>query len=394
MKPLKLLGTLLCCTLLTAACTHDEETTEPVVSADALPIGFSFTLDTTATTRAANGYAGTINQDNHELYYTGFGVFAEQQDATRPDLMFNQRVDYTFYADDSNDGHWNYSPTKYWPAQPLGTRFFAYAPFVDAPNAPLPTGTTGITGMSDNTESSPYIIYTRARHPEDNVDLLWSTFTVENSMLNAEGRPRIDRPVTFTMHHALARVSLSVAVTNGSSLPAGSRLLVKRITLTGNFSSEGRLNLNSTGSTPTWSDQEFSDDDETIFTDCDPETNPCSYGIVSLPARYIAGLPPQWQPDGLPHLDYDADDPDLKDNKTNILSMGDAPTYLYLIPQDKPNELSITAVLDYCIIGSDGTPNDYRRTTATEETPIVISPLSGNKTYNLTFTFTITAPTP
>lgn len=386
MKPLKLLGTLLCCTLLTAACTHDEETTDAVVSADALPIAFSCTLDTTATTRAANGYAGTINQENHELYYTGFGVFAEQSGAQRPDLMFNQRVDYTFYADDSGDGYWNYSPTKYWPAQPQGTRFFAYAPFVDTPATPPQDGTTGITGMSPNTESTPYIIYARARHPEETVDLLWSTFTVENSMLNAEGRPRIDRPVTFTMHHALARVSLSVAVTNGSSLPAGSRLLVKRITLTGNFASEGRLNLNSTGSTPTWSHQVLNT--ETIFTDCDPETSTSSYGIVSLPARYIDGLPPQWQPDGLPHLNYDADDPDLKDNKTNILSMGDAPTYLYLIPQDK---LTITAVLDYCIIGSDGTPNDYRRTTATEAT---ISPLSGNKTYNLTFTITFSAPTP
>lgn len=373
--------------VLLAACSHDDDVTRVVTPGEPVAIAFDCLTEPYENTRAANGYTGDINAENNELHYAGFGVFASTADGIMPDLMYNQEVEYVFHADGSGDGYWIYSPLKYWPADATDVSFCTYAPYVETPGV-LPEGTTGIIGMSSTTATTPYIIYARAKHPEENVDLLWGYL-----------KPGSRSIVGLTMHHALARVKLSLGITNGSTLAVGSRFLIKRIKLKGNFAKTGQLNLNhgATGAPPVWlpnwsaqvlADKDAADDeDNVIIIDHNPEVTPASYGIIDEKGRYLPGLPNRWQPVGLPHLDYDPSDPDLKDNRTNLLCMGDYPSYLYLIPQA---DLTFTCVLDYCIISADGsTLTDYHKTTATLETPIHITPLNGNKTYDVTLKVTI-----
>lgn len=373
--------------VLLAACSHDDDVTTVVTPGEPVAIAFDCLTEPYENTRAANGYTGDINAENNELHYAGFGVFASTADGIRPDLMYNQEVEYVFHADGSGDGYWIYSPLKYWPADATDVSFCTYAPYVETPGV-LPEGTTGIIGMSSTTATTPYIIYARAKHPEENVDLLWGYL-----------KPGSRSIVGLTMHHALARVRISLGITNGSELAVGERFLVKRIKLKGNFAKTGRLNLKqgATGAPPVWipnwTNQDLADgsaaddEDNVIVIDHSPQANPASYGVLEETGRYIDNLPARWQPVGLPHLDYDPSDPDLKDNRTNLLRMGDLPSYLYLIPQA---DLTFTCVIDYCIISADGsTLTDYHKTTATLETPIHITPLNGNQTYDVTLKVTI-----
>lgn len=392
------------CALLLTGCTQKEETDILPDSEKTIAIAFDCAIDNNST-RAANGYTGNITKENHQLRYTGFGVFMAQTSGSAPNIMYNQEVEYTFFADGSANGYWTYSPLKYWPADPVGVCIYGYAPYVPTPGT-LASGTTGIVGMSPNNESGPYILYARAKHPEEHVDLLWGNYTVTETsdiLKDADGtlRPRPSRAIPLTMNHALARVSLSLGITNGednTKLPATSRLLVKRVTLTGNFAKTGKLDLTGTTTNgsgkriPTWFDQALPTNADPssariVFIDNDPETNTASYGIITEAIRYIPDLPYQWQPAGMDHVNYDATDATTKAaTSTNLLCMGDAPSYLYLIPQA---DLSITCVIDYCIIAADGTLTDYHKTTSSSATPTHITPLNGNTTYDVTFTITL-----
>lgn len=379
----KLYGILLSA-LLMAGC-DDEEAVETTVSRDAIPIAFDCSIAPEAT-RATNGYTGNLTQENHQLRYAGFGVFMAHDDTSAPDIMYNQQVAYNFLADGSGKGYWTYSPVKYWPAQAVGVCFYAYAPYVSKPadsyqNDPA---NTGIVGMSANSATTPAIFFARVKHPEDHVDLLWQSLTVTQSMLDAttdgDYRPSRSKAVKMQMHHALARVKVSLGLTHDAGatpLSATDKLLVERVTFTGNFAKKGTLDLTSTGTVPTWSDQELADPatapatDKTIFTDCDPETNADSYGIIAESARYIKDFPYSWQPAGVSHD---------TSTETNLLCMGDAPSYLYLIPQ---TALTLSCVIDYYIVTAAGTKTACHKTLA-EGTSISISPLNGNTTYDLT----------
>ena len=383
-----------------AACVRDDETALPAVSADDVPIAFTATI--APPTRAASGYTGSLTAENHQLRYAGFGVFMSHTAGVAPDIMFNQQVQYVFPETGYPDrGYWTYAPVKYWPAQPKGVALCAYAPYV-ATTEGLAADATGIVGLSPNSSATPYIIYARAKHPEDNVDLLWSSVTVTSDMLTATDgtlRPKMNQPVAFEMHHALARVGLSIGITDGGTLLSGEKLLVRRVTLKGNFAKRGRMQIATSGSTPAWTDQELADAsaaasaDNTIVIDCNPDaaatTAPyiASYGIIDeaarfrADARYPEGLPNRWQPSGLPHTNYTSAD---ATTATNLLAMGDAKSYLYLIPQV---DLAMTCVIDYCRISADGTTvTHYQKTT---DTPLHIAPLDGNRTYNRTFTITL-----
>ena len=363
--------------LLMAGCSEEDEAEKYSGSAP-VPIAFDCTIADDAATRAANGYTGNITQENNQLRYAGFGVFACQQAGNTPDLMYNQQVAFTFLSNNTNNGYWTYSPLKYWPNSNADkVCFYAYAPYVPTPSTTA-SDATGIIGMSSNTETTPYISDARAKHPEENVDLLWAAYT-----------PGAIKPVRFAadhcLHHALARIKVSLGITNGASLPVGSKLLVKRVTFTGNFAKTGKLNLTGTGTIPTWYDQVLAnpstdpDADKTIFIDHNPETNTASYGIIAEEARYIDGLPVAWQPAGLPHVNYAAAD---ASTKANLLCMGDAVSYLYLIPQPS---LTLSCVIDYCIITSAGVETEYHKT-LNDGTSITIAPLNGNTTYDLTLT--------
>lgn len=400
--------------LLLAACTQENEAEPDSTTQNAIPIAFDCwakeyrtnktsgsdeTYDNENNTRAVNGYTGNITAENKQLRYAGFGIFMSHDNTSKPDVMYNQEVEYVFLADGSGNGYWTYSPQKFWPAQAVGVCFYAYAPYVPNPES-LPAGTTGIIDMSSNTDANPTITYARTKHPEENVDLLWYFHEVTNADAFLGGddhRPSMHKAVPLQMQHALARIKLSLGITNGTTLAEGVRLLVKRIKLKGNFAKTGTLNLNSTGPTPTWTSQVLADkdaadnEDNVIVIDCDPETYPASYGIIDEKARYLTGIPTRWQPAGLPHVNYDTTTDETKAaTSTNLLCMGDAISYLYLIPQA---DLSFTCVLDYCIISADGnTLTDFHKTTAVGDTPIHITPLDGNKTYDITLSITIPSP--
>lgn len=394
---LKQYGILLAA-LLMAAC-QDEETVEITVSRDAVPIVFDCNLDTEST-RAANGYTGNLTQENNQLRYAGFGVFMAHDNVSAPDIMFNQQVEYNFFADGSGMGYWTYSPLKYWPAQAVGVCFYAYAPYVSKPAAGFQDNpaNTGIVGMSSNNDAKPTILYARAKHPEDNVDLLWNSLTVTQDILDetADGdwRPNKNKPVKMEMHHALARVKVNLAITDDAGatpLSATDKLLIGRVTFTGNFAKKGTLDLTSTPPTPTWMDQVLADPstdpatDKTIFIDCNPETNADSYGIITESVRYINDYPYSWQPEGVPHVVYN---PNNATTVTNLLCMGDVPSYLYLIPQ---NNLTLSCVIDYYILTASGIKTAYHKTLA-EATSINIAPLDGNTTYNLTLKLKFNLP--
>ena len=354
------------CILLTVACTQDDVTNN-VTPIPALPIAFDCTVCSDSAeqqnnTRAANGYTGIINNENKELFYTGFGVFASQTDAA-PDLMYNQQVEYTFLADGSGKGYWTYAPRKYWPVDISHTFLCAYAPYVPTPNN-LEPDATGITGLSDPASGdTPYLIYTRALKPEDNVDLLWAYF-----------KPAAQSLAHLQLHHALARIKVAVTLDPDCSLPATTKVLLRRLTLTGNTVKTARLDLtghstNASGKLlPTWTNHTF--EDRTIIIDNAPElhTSITSYGIIAENIRYIEDLPPQWQPAGLP-----------RGTKTNVLCMGHHPSFLYLIPQ---SALSLSCTIYYTLIASDGTVTHASKATALDA-PFSIVELQGNTTIDL-----------
>ncbi len=351
-----------------AGCT-DQEQPASDVGHDNAAITFGCCVAADGSTRAVGGYTGSITAGDDELHYAGFGVFATTVEGTAPTLMYNQRVDYVFMADGATpvSGYWTYSPLKYWPADVAPMAFYAYAPYVATPASG--DGDTGIVGLSANDVAVPYVDYARALHPEDNVDLLW-----------CYRKPLSRSVVPLEMHHALARVAVALRITNIETLAASTKVLVSRLTLTtagDGLATTGRLLLNGdadgTGRyVPAWTAQHT--EAATIIVDCDPESVPQSYGIIAEEARYISALPVRWQPDGLPHSNSTA---------TNLISMGDAPSYLYLIPQP---ELAVHCTVDFCTITAAGTVTNYSKATTA---PVTLSPLNGNTTYGVTLSVTL-----
>lgn len=351
------MGLIVLLGLMLAGCSQDDAEATP---AEPVAITFDcFIEDDQKDTRAANGYTGIIDAENHELNYTGFGMFASQSAALMPDLMYNQKVEYTFYANGTGNGYWDYSPVKYWPADVDNVSFCAYAPYVETPDG-LPEGTTGITGMSSSSAASPYIIYARAKHPEENVDLLWGYL-----------KPSAKTTVGMKMHHALARLRVNITLDGGSAIPVTTRVLLRRVTFEGSLAKDARLSLyghelSGGKMIPTWTDHTM--EASTIMIDHNPEVTTDSYGIIAEDVRYIDGLPAVWQPDGL-----------ARGVKTNILCMGDYPSFVYLIPQ---TDVSLECKVDYTLIAADGTMTEGGKATALA-TPFTVAVLNGNTTYDL-----------
>lgn len=355
--------------LLLAGCTQDDVALSDATPAKAVAITFACSADDDAgpsATRAANGYTGVINKENNELYYTGFGVFAAQSADGKPDLMYNQQVEYVFRPDSPIEaGYWTYTPLKYWPADISDCYLCAYAPYVDMPSSPLPSGTTGITGMSSNDDTTPYLVYTRASHPEDNVDLLWGYFKPEERAV-----------ARLQMHHALARLRLNLTLT--SDVPAGTKVLLRQVRLSGTMAQTGHLVLsghatNAAGKLiPTWTDQTLAA--TTIDVYADPENHSDSYGVVAEGLRYVADLPYAWQPAGL-----------TKNQQVNVLCMGDYPSFVYLIPQG--GEFALDCTVYYTLVKSDGTTEHGLRKT---DSPATLPSLNGNTTYDLNLNISLT----
>lgn len=398
----KFYGIMVMGAVLLAGCSQEDATTE-VTTPTPVAIAFDFSADNntagntcTATdkgcmavmTRA--GQTDFFSTTNDLLHRTGFGLFAghlnaEKTAAASLDFMYNQEVRYTFLADDDNDkvddpvnpygnGYWSYYPLKYWPNNPddINRLFFcAYAPFVETADGT----TTGITAISANSVAEPYIEYTWADKPEDTVDLLWGCCQMDDDETLLDKRLS---PVRMEMHHALARIAVSVRVDN---LPADTKVLVRRITLSGTMTQKARLLLNTTGDTPQWEDLvPAATDNRTIIIDNDP-ANTSSYGLLDNSVRYIEGLPYSWQPAGA-QADPDSSDPDDGNGYTNALSYDGHPTYVYLIPQES---LELQCRVAYCVMTTSSTTPGVKTTDGGVAID-GLSRLEGNKTYHLKLT--------
>ena len=363
------------------SCTSEDATKE-VAPQEAIAISFGCNYDdeeeniTKNTTRA--GYEGAMNTE--DLYTTGFGAMASVTAGTpptydnKPNLMYNQEVEYTHVGDMENPltGYWSYQPVKYWPTDLTHCYISAYAPYQELP---IDGSGTGIIGLSTNSEA-PYVDYRRCDNPQNVVDLLWYYEEPEN--IPAAGK------LAMKMRHALARLELKVALASDVELDAGTKVLIEKITLTGQMAKTGRLSLCSQETTgsgvdkkyyPVWSGQTYDPAHSIQIKNADNDD--ASYGIIDSQVRYIEGMPYSWQPAGLKVYNPSAPE-GTDDGMRNALSTGDRQGYVYLIPQDELN-LTVTVKYHQMTEGSD-------KKTTTTKTTTVASPLKGNTTYTLNLT--------
>ena len=383
--------------LLMTACSQNE-TELNTASQEPVAISFSFTStqDNQATTRS--------EAENAQLRNTGFGVFATVGTSEYPNLMYNQQVTYTYLADDTQNGYWSYSPTKYWPMKDDNlaqkVTFCTYAPYTEP--ADIVGATAGITSISTNTQA-PYLTYTRYTNPNDSLNLLWDCQT-----------PAKPGTIKLNMRHALARLAVSIKLDHAPA--ANTKVLVRRVTLSGDIAESGKLNLagvvanfigtssteitaggkqnptiegysgtaKTVGNVVLYSDKEYiwtgsawqagvvpkwENQDEksiTLYIDCDPETNTASWGTINNDIRYVKDLPYSWQPAGLNTTDYQ-----------NVITIGGHRGFLYMIPQ---GNLTLNCSVLYTIMSSDGTITEGEKV---HNGKVVASPLNGNNTYNL-----------
>ena len=380
---------------LIVSCTQDAETEVPSVLPGAVPITFCCTAgETTLPTQCRESYSftrageqGEFSWNNNLLLYTGFGLFAGHLNdgltaGESLDMMYNQKVEYSFLADKEGDiedpygnGYWSYSPIKYWPNDPLDiTKLFfcAYAPYVETADG---TG-TGITGISANSEANPYITYTWSDKYNETVDLLWS-YDVP-SVIPPAKENKAQGTLSMTMHHALARLQIKI---KAETLPANTKVLIEKITLQGKMAQEGNLKLNNqttetvtidgkevTRYYPVWTDLSY-DDSRLIVIDTDNE----SYCSINDTVQYVKdngeALPYEWQPEGVTTELHNA----IYDFKTSRLA------FVYLIPQDEPLELTVKVKYHKMTATTDEVGIKTTTTTPWE----VADPMKGNTTYTL-----------
>lgn len=388
---LKIYGMMMLGAMLWMTSCTSEDATKEVAPQEAIAISFGCNYDdeeediTKNTTRA--GYEGAMNTE--DLYTTGFGAMASVTAGTvapydnKPNLMYNQEVEYTHVGDMENPltGYWSYQPVKYWPTDLTHCYISAYAPYMDPADLEgLPADATGIIGLSANSVA-PYVDYRRCDKPSEVVDLLW--YYEEPGSIPAAGK------LAMKMRHALARLELKVALASDVVLdPVTTKVLIEKITLTGKMAKTGQLHLyeqetvienqglenEETKYYPIWSGQTY--DLAHAIQIKNVDNDDASYGIIDSQVRYIEGMPYSWQPAG------------LSTTLQNALSTGDRTGYVYLIPQPsaKPEEggptgLELTVEVKYhqMTSGSD-------KKTTTTKTTTVASPLKGNTTYTLNLT--------
>ena len=356
--------------VLLAGCSQDDITLE-VTAGASVPISFACSEETNIT-RAA--YLGAMNSE--DLYYSGFGVFASQTADHKPDLMYNQEVEFTFVGDMENPlkGYWSYQPVKYWPADMEHSNFLisAYAPYVEpADLTGLTEDNTGIIGISTNTES-PYIEYRRCEKPADVVDLLWYV-EEPRAIPTPSGKAR--GTMDMKLHHALARIEINVVL---AAPAADTKVLIEEISLKGKMAKTGRLSLSSQTSKtigtetkyyPVWSDQVNDKDESDVDKDhtitiSNADNDADSYGIIDSQIRYIEGMPYAWQPEG------------LTTTAQNALSTGDRQTYIYLIPQEN---WSVTVQVTY----KKWVKGQAVPASSTKSVTTYANPLKGNTPYVL-----------
>lgn len=282
------------CAIGVAGCAGSEsaDTKTPIVEEPAEAIAFSTDIDNSNTTESTRATTGPIdNTEALKALPEGFGVIAYLTETAtwadaksaavssgvtgkewntastfpRPDFMYNQQVTWN-----GTLGRWTYSPTKYWPNSTGNTTnryvsFFAYAPFVEGTFI----GTSGVTGMTWESDLRPHVIYT-VDETGNSTDLLWANNTdctrngqgLIEETTTVEGGEEVTtltyQKVPLEFKHALACIDVYVQrvydePTYSGKTPAddnnATKLFMHQLTLTatntaanGLFKS-GRLNL-------------------------------------------------------------------------------------------------------------------------------------------------------
>ena len=268
MKTMKqhLLFFLAATSMLAACSSMDESADQPAdkqqTDQQAVTFGAYVNRGTTRSGKAGEMDLTLLKEASGVTKNDGFGVFgyytndAPYSTTALPNFMYNQQVTWN-----SGGGRWTYSPVKYWPnetgsaAQSVGIdrlTFFAYAPYVEIPDANfgLTEDTSyGITALTRANESGyPYVRYYVTTDPSKCVDLCWAETTDHINMVKPTGST--NTPVSFNFKHALAALNVQIDADVDNTTPhdhinpvdANTRIFVRSITFTG-FATKGQLNL-------------------------------------------------------------------------------------------------------------------------------------------------------
>lgn len=256
--------------LLMVGCAEEDASRDPQVNGSAMvkgmPIDFG-TDDAGDTTRISPYLTRTaVNTLNLSgIQTSGFGVFAAHtglhtyaNSSISSNFMHNQKVTYS----SGSGGHWEYSPTKYWPNGEDGSEmpdyisFFAYAPYSETASAcitdfPLPIE------MGD-----PWLIYRLADDVASQVDLLYATPVLDKTK-PASTATEAEKKVNFKFKHALAcvgdKVTTSISEELGNLLKtevadkaslSKIEVILRKVSIVYTLTQKGKLSLAS--STASW----------------------------------------------------------------------------------------------------------------------------------------------
>lgn len=198
---------------LLAACGADD--IAPDMPQGDGTIDFSTTVED-AQTRSGALTTGNILSMGVFAYYTGSSDWST---SNTPNFMYNQEVKRS-----NASSPWTYTPVKYWPNNPTDKiTFFAYAPYVKEASGSNPS----FRPVTAN--SYPTLGYTVPAKDNDQTDLLVSIPPLMNLTYGTN-----NRKVSFTMGHALTRVSVYVKSgdnVRGKQITAFSMQATKKATL-------------------------------------------------------------------------------------------------------------------------------------------------------------------
>ena len=269
MKKNYLFGMLALAAMTMVGCSNDEVVND-YSQDNAIQFG-------TYVGRGASSRAHVI--DTKTLGTEGFGVFAyytkqDNFDASKhdPNFMYDQKVtassDNWVKETTDNSGsvvtpgyytEWTYAPIKYWPNNVDDkVSFFAYAPHS--------TTTNSNVTVADANGNAGYPSVTFEVVDEDvtkQSDLLWAA-PVLNLSKNSDNPIDVDDKVKFVFKHALSRIAFEVQTMidkvnpdkdgdidsdtdNGLALDQSTKVVVKQVTLSGDFYTGGRMTWDASG---------------------------------------------------------------------------------------------------------------------------------------------------
>ena len=269
MKKNYLFGMLALAAMTMVGCSNDEVVND-YSQDNAIQFG-------TYVGRGASSRAHVI--DTKTLGTEGFGVFAyytntDDFDASKhdPNFMYDQKVTASSnnWVEETTDNsgsvtpgyytEWTYDPIKYWPNNVNDkVSFFAYAPHSTTTNS-------NVTVANADGKAGYPIVTFEVEHEDvtKQSDLLWAAPVLNLSKNNSENPIDVDDKVKFVFKHALSRIAFEVQTMidkvnpdkdgdvdsdtdNGLALDQYTKVVVKQVTLSGNFYTGGIMTWDTSG---------------------------------------------------------------------------------------------------------------------------------------------------